>query len=289
MAEIQIHMVLLPKYFRNMVIFPRAKINIGLRISEKRPDSYHNLQTIFYPVSLCDALEFVVPAEPLDNDILEVTGLASDSMVKDNIVIKAVKKLRNRADIPFLKLHLHKAIPAGAGLGGGSSDAANILRCLNKHYNLGIGPWELKAISLSLGSDCPFFLDNSPAYAEGRGEILMPVSPLPDGFYLIVVKPDINVDTKAAYQECRPSKVDSKLREHWGRDIGKWRDLIVNDFEQSIFPEYPEIGFLKESLYELGALYSSMSGSGSAVYGIFREKPVISDLLKDRVIYSGNL
>jgi 4-diphosphocytidyl-2-C-methyl-D-erythritol kinase len=272
-----------------MVIFPKAKINIGLRVTERRPDGFHNLQTIFYPVSLCDALEFVVPSESSDADNLVVTGLSSICSPEDNLVIKAVKKLREKSGIPFLKLHLHKGIPAGAGLGGGSSDAAYILKHLNRYFNLDKNPEELKEISLSLGSDCPFFIDSIPAYAEGRGDILTPVSPLPDGFHLLLVKPEIVVDTKEAYKNCRPYKGAGDLREYYNRSIKEWRDLIINDFEKSIFSEYPEIEAIKESLYNMGAIYSSMSGSGSSVYGIFNKKPEIPEFLRNRVIYSGEL
>jgi 4-diphosphocytidyl-2-C-methyl-D-erythritol kinase len=272
-----------------MVIFPKAKINIGLRITERRPDGFHNLQTIFYPVSLCDALEFVVPSGSLDADNLVMTGLLSYCVPEDNLVIKAVKKLREKSGIPFLKLHLHKAIPAGAGLGGGSSDAVNIVKHLNRYFNLDISPEELKEISLSLGSDCPFFIDSIPSYAEGRGEILTPVSPLPDGFHLLLVKPEIAVDTKEAYHNCRPHKGTGDLREYYNRNIKEWRDLIINDFEKSIFPKYPEIATIKGLLYRMGAIYSSLSGSGSSIYGIFDKKPEIPELLRNRVIYSGDL
>jgi 4-diphosphocytidyl-2-C-methyl-D-erythritol kinase len=272
-----------------MVIFPKAKINIGLRVTERRPDGFHNLQTIFYPVSLCDALEFVVPAESSDADNLVVTGLLSNCSAEDNLVIKAVKKLREKSGIPCLKLHLHKGIPVGAGLGGGSSDAANIVKHLNRYFNLNLNTEELKEISLSLGSDCPFFIDCIPAYAEGRGEILTPVRPLPDGFHLLLVNPGIIVNTKEAYKNCRPYKGAGDLREYYDRSIKEWKDLIVNDFERSIFSGYPEIAGLKELLYKIGAVYSSMSGSGSSVYGIFNKKPEIPELLRNRVIYSGEL
>jgi 4-diphosphocytidyl-2-C-methyl-D-erythritol kinase len=272
-----------------MVIFPKSKINIGLRIAGSRPDGYHDIQTIFYPVPFCDALEFVVPAQSPEDDVLEVTGLPPSCSNKDNLVIKAVKQLRSRSGFPFLKIHLHKAIPTGAGLGGGSSDAASFMKSLNRHFDLAISQNELKEISLSLGSDCPFFVDGIPVYAEGRGEIMTPVKPLAVGFQLILVKPVINIDTKEAYKECIPSKTDSNIRELYDRDIHEWKQLIVNDFEKSIFKKFPEIAEIKESLYKLGAIYSSLSGSGSSVYGIFAERPDIPLLLRKRVIYSGAL
>lgn len=275
--------------YPNMVIFPKAKINIGLRITEKRPDGFHNLQTIFYPVSLFDALEFVVPEELLDKDILVVTGLPSYCIPEDNLVIKAVKKLRGKIKIPFLRIHLHKAIPSGAGLGGGSSDAANILRSLNRYFNLNIIPEELKEISLSLGSDCPFFIESIPAYAEGIGEILTPVKSMPVGYHLLLINPEIAVNTKEAYHDCHPYKGETNLPEYYNRGITEWKDLIVNDFEKTIFPRYPQIAGIKETLYRMGAVYSSLSGSGSAVYGIFDREPEIPETLQSKIFYSGPL
>lgn len=272
-----------------MVIFPRAKINIGLRITEKRADGFHNLQTIFYPVYLGDALEFVTPVIPLKEDEIEITGLLSDCRKEDNLVIKALTRLRGRADIPFLRIHLHKAIPAGAGLGGGSSDAAFFIKSLNRYFGLNLNNEELKEIALTLGSDCPFFIESIPAYAEGRGEIMTPLKSLPGGYHLIMVNPGIIVNTREAYRECRPYKSNDDLRDYYNLDIIRWKDLIVNDFEKTVFVRYPQIAALKENLYNLGALFSLMSGSGSTVYGIFEKAPQIPERLKKMVIYSGLL
>jgi 4-diphosphocytidyl-2-C-methyl-D-erythritol kinase len=273
----------------NMVVFPKAKINIGLRIIEKRSDGFHNLQTIFYPVCLCDALEFVVSERLLNKDKLVVTGLLSDCIPEDNLVIKAVRKLRERYIFPYLKIHLHKAIPTGAGLGGGSSDAASILKAVNKFFNLNIRSEELKEIALTLGSDCPFFIENIPAFAEGRGEIMTPLKPILVGYHLLIVIPGIAVNTKEAYLDCSPYQREANLQKHYSRDINEWKDLIINDFEKSIFIKHPQIADLKANLYKMGALYSSLSGSGSSVYGIFDKKPKIPDSLKGYSLYSGNL
>lgn len=272
-----------------MVIFPKAKINIGLRITEKRPDGFHNLQTIFYPVCLFDALEFVVPVVSSQKDDLVITGLLSGCLPEDNLVIKALKKLREKYKFPFLKLHLHKAIPAAAGLGGGSSDAAAILRHINRYFNLNIRSADMKEISLSLGCDCPFFIEGVPAYAENIGEILTPIRPLPDGYHLLLVNPGIPISTKEAFKDCRPYKGENDLSEYYHRSIQEWKDLIINDFEKPIFSKYPQIAGIKESLYKMGAVYSSLSGSGSTVYGIFNSQPVIPDSIKRSVIYSGIL
>jgi 4-diphosphocytidyl-2-C-methyl-D-erythritol kinase len=272
-----------------MVIFPKAKINIGLRITGKRPDGYHNLETIFYPVCLFDAIEFVVPEEKINDDVLVVTGLLSGQDNTSNLVMKAVRKIRETDKIPFLKIHLHKAIPVGAGLGGGSSDASAMLKSLNRYFNLEIANERLKEISSELGSDCPFFIEGSPSFAEGRGELLAPVGALAEGLHLILVNPGIHVNTKEAYSYCTPNQPDSDLRELYNLHISEWKGLIVNDFELPVFRKYPQIAILKEQLYNMGAVFSSMSGSGSTVYGIFKNKPEIPESIRGFVIYSGLL
>ena len=272
-----------------MVIFPKAKINIGLRITGKRPDGFHNLETIFYPVCLCDAIEFVVPENPLKGDKISVTGLLSDPDPDNNLVMKAVRKLREMNNITYLNIHLHKTIPVGAGLGGGSSDAACMLRALNRHFKLEISNEKLKEISLELGSDCPFFIDVYPAFAEGRGELLRPLKPLPVQRHLLLVNPGIHINTGDAYSLCTPKPPETNLMELYDLDISKWKDLIINDFEEPIFRKYPQIADLKNKIYEMGALYSSMSGSGSTVYGIFAGKPSVPESIRRMVVYSGIL
>jgi 4-diphosphocytidyl-2-C-methyl-D-erythritol kinase len=269
-----------------MVIFPKAKINIGLRVTDKRDDDFHNIETIFYPVCLCDALEFIVPEEPLKEDTLVVTGLLAGQASADNLVMKALRKIRESKALPFLRIHLHKAIPAGAGLGGGSSDASAFMNALNKYFKLGLTNETLKLQSALLGSDCPFFIDSVPSFATGRGEILTPVKPIQDGFHLILANPGIHINTREAYAGIKPHRPGSDLRELYGLDISKWKDLIINDFEEAVFKRYPQIEGIKKSLYDLGALYSSMTGSGSTVYGIFRKKPEIPDSIREFVIYS---
>jgi 4-diphosphocytidyl-2-C-methyl-D-erythritol kinase len=272
-----------------MVIFPKAKINIGLRITGKRDDGYHDLQTIFYPVPLCDALEFVVPADVNGSDTLATTGLPVNCSHNNNLIIKVLHKLRERYVIPVMSIHLHKNIPLGAGLGGGSSDAAFFLKSLNRYFNLRISTEEIKEISLTIGSDCPFFIESIPSFGEGRGEILTPVRALSPGLYLVLVNPGINISTREAYTGCIPYKDDSKLIDYYNRDISEWKDKIVNDFEVTLFKIHPPLGKIKDTLYNMGAVYSSMSGSGSTVYGIFRNAPVIHPDLREMVIYSGLL
>jgi 4-diphosphocytidyl-2-C-methyl-D-erythritol kinase len=272
-----------------MVIFPKAKINIGLRITGKRDDGYHDLETIFYPVPLCDALEFVVPADQNGSDTLVTTGLPVSCNADNNLIIKVLQKLRQKYKIPYLSIHLHKNIPMGAGLGGGSSDAACFLKALNRYFDLKISAEEIKDISLTIGSDCPFFIECIPSYAEGRGEILSPVKALSRGLVLVMVNPGTNISTREAYAGCIPYKSDSLLTESYNSDISEWKEKIVNDFEVTLFKIHPALRHIKDTLYNMGALYSSMSGSGSTVYGLFRNAPDIHPDVKEMVIYSGLL
>jgi 4-diphosphocytidyl-2-C-methyl-D-erythritol kinase len=270
-----------------MIIFPKAKINLGLRITRKRPDGFHDIETLFYPVGLSDAIEFVVSADPLKKDILKGTGIDPGSNPEDNLVIKTVKKLREKYSFPFLKIHLHKAIPVGAGLGGGSSDAAFIMKAVNRFFNLNIEINELRSVALELGSDCPFFIDCVPAFATGRGEILRAVNSFLTGYYIILLNPSININTKEAYQNCRPEVPSTNLFTLIDKPIKKWKDLIINDFEEYAFKKHPFIKDIKTELYNSGALFSLMSGSGSTVYGVFSGRSSVPDTLKDFVIYEG--
>ncbi|MGD0582482.1 MAG: 4-(cytidine 5'-diphospho)-2-C-methyl-D-erythritol kinase [Bacteroidales bacterium] len=272
-----------------MVIFPKAKINIGLRITDKRPDGYHNLQTIFYPVDLSDALEFVVPGERLENDLFTMTGIPMVIKPEENLVMKALSKMREYCPIPFLKIHLHKMIPSGAGLGGGSSDAAAFLKILNRYFCFKLNDHELMEAALSLGSDCPFFILSQPAYAEGRGEKMTPVGRLPDGLFLIILKPETDISTADAFAGCTPNRTGTSLPDLYRMDITRWKDLISNDFEKTLLVRYPEIEAIKGSLYSIGAVFCSMTGSGSAVYGIFKGRPDIPDNLRKYLVYTGIL
>jgi len=271
-----------------MIVFPIAKINIGLRITEKRSDGFHNIETIFYPIHLFDALEFVVSDHSAKCDILNITGMDTGE-AGDNLVTKSIVNLRKHKSIPFLKVHLHKAIPVGAGLGGGSSDAACLLKCVNRHFELNIDNTYLKSIALELGSDCPFFVDGVPSFATGRGELLTSVNAALSGFYLVLVNPAIGINTAEAYRNCKPEKPTASLLELFKLPITSWRNQILNDFEEFVFKKQPLIGELKEDLYKSGALFSLMTGSGSSVYGIFPEKPVLPPKLKKYVIWEGRL
>ena len=256
-----------------MVVFPKAKINIGLRIVEKRPDGYHNIETFFYPVDLADALEFVVRKDNRRNDSLRVTGLMKEADPDNNLVMKAVKIMRQSFDFPGIRILLHKSIPVGAGLGGGSSDAAGMLKALNRYFGFGLNAEELRSFAGLIGSDAPFFIDSTPSFAEGVGNILSEF-PLDLGRYRIVILyPDTNISTAEAYAGCVPCPTGLSLRQLLNLPLSEWRGRVVNDFELNIFRSYPQVGRLKVALYEAGALYASMSGSGSAVYGIFDGEP----------------
>lgn len=275
--------------YTQMLVFPKAKINIGLRITGKRTDGYHNIETIFYPVSLCDALEIVVNEKESGKDILTLTGYTLYASLEDNLILRAVGKLRESFSIPFLKIHLHKNIPVGAGLGGGSSDAACILMIMNRIFGFSLSNDELKIIAAGLGSDCPFFIVCQPAFASGKGEILAPVTSVLSGFYGVLLNPGILINTKEAYDDCLPAVPDTTLTELINKPVSEWKEHIVNDFEKTIFKKYSRIKMIKQALYDSGAIYSSMSGSGSAVYGVFEGKPVIPGKLKKYVIYNGEL
>jgi 4-diphosphocytidyl-2-C-methyl-D-erythritol kinase len=272
-----------------MIVFPNAKINIGLRITGKRPDGFHNIETLFYPVGLSDALEFVISDNQLSNDILVTTGIDTGSSTADNLVIKTILRLRENKSFPFLKIHLHKAIPVGAGLGGGSSDAACLLKVVNKHFDLEINNHELKAISLYLGSDCPFFIDGVPSLASGRGEVLTHVKPLLAGYYLVLINPGVGIGTLEAYRNCSPGIPLTSLEQLIEYPVIEWKAHILNDFEDFAFKKHPIIGDIKEELYSSGAIFSLMSGSGSSVYGIFSEKPELPEKLRKIVIWEGKM
>ncbi len=270
-----------------MVVFPKAKINIGLRIVEKRPDGFHNIETFFYPVAIADALEFVVRKDNRKYDTLKVTGLMEDNDPDNNLVMKAVKLMRESFDFPRIRIHLHKAIPLGAGLGGGSSDAAGMLKALNRYFGFGLNSEELRSFAGRLGSDAPFFIDSTPSFAEGVGNILSDM-PLDLGEYHIrIFYPGMNISTAEAYAGCIPCPTGLSLRQLISLPVTEWRGRVVNDFELNIFRSYPQVGEIKMALYEAGALFASMSGSGSAVYGIFRDNPDLPDRLSKYLLNSG--
>ncbi len=256
-----------------MVVFPKAKINIGLRIVESRPDGFHNIETFFYPVALSDALEFVVRKDNRRHDSLRVTGIMDEADPDNNLVMKAVRLMRSSFDFPRIRVHLHKAIPVGAGLGGGSSDAAGMLRALNRYFGFGLNSEELRSFAGRLGSDAPFFIDGTPSFAEGVGNILSEFPLDLSDYQIMMFYPGINISTAEAYTGCVPCPTGLSLRQLLNLPVGEWRGRVINDFELNIFRNFPQVGELKMALYEAGAVYASMSGSGSVVYGMFRDTP----------------
>lgn len=273
-----------------MMTFPKAKINLGLNIVGRRPDGYHDLETVFYEVPLCDSLE-VTPigaAAPYDEDCeLRTTGIHVEGDNKKNLVVRAYNLLKE--DFPQMgrvKAHLHKAIPTQAGMGGGSSDATAMLRLLNELFALHISDEQLEAYATRLGADCPFFVRGKAAYAEGIGERLQPIGLSLSGWHLAVVRPPVAVSTKEAFALVAPRRPQQNCLDVVMQPVSTWRDWLTNDFEQSVFAQYPMIGQVKRRLYEQGAAYAAMSGSGSAVFGLFSE-PVdgLDRLFPDSLTY----
>lgn len=257
-----------------MLTFPNAKINLGLNITEKRPDGYHNLETVFYPIPVEDALEITpLPDAPRGTCTLHLAGQEIAGTLEDNLVAKAYRMLDADFGLPAVDIHLLKRIPSGAGLGGGSSDAAFMLKMLNEQFGLGLTEDSLEAYAARLGADCAFFVRNRPTFAEGIGNIF---SPLPSfslsGYRLLLVKPDVFVSTRDAFARIKPRRADASPKEIVRLPVEKWRGRLVNDFEESVFPQFPLIGETKDEMYRLGAVYASMSGSGSSVFGLFKNE-----------------
>lgn len=251
-----------------MISFPNAKINLGLHITSKRKDGYHEIETCMVPIPLFDALEMILDKKSTWNS----TGLGIPGDSKDNLILKAEKLLRKDfPGLPNLNIHLHKNIPMGAGLGGGSADGAFALKLMNNLFDLHLDDFFLEEYAEQLGSDCPFFIDNTPKIARGRGEILEPTDLSLKGSYLVLVNPGIHVGTKEAYAGVSPALPKVKLEEVLA-DRNRWKAELVNDFEPSVFGSYPEIKEIKEKMYEAGAFYAAMSGSGSSVFGLFDKK-----------------
>ncbi len=253
-----------------MISFPNAKINLGLNITEKRADGYHNISSCFYPISLKDALEIF----PSKKSSFQSTGLPIPGDKADNLVWKAYQLLKKKYDLPEIDIILHKVIPMGAGIGGGSADAAFMLTMLNEYFSLNLSIEKLEGYALQLGSDCPFFIENSPKYVKGRGEIMELVNIQLEGYYLGLVFPGVHVSTKEAYSGVIPKTPELSVKgiiENY--PISDWRELLSNDFEESVTSRINELQMIKEKLYEAGALYASMTGSGSTFYGIFKNSP----------------
>ena len=255
-----------------MITYPNAKINLGLNIVEKRPDGYHNLETVFYPINLQDALE-VNDLEGEGKYTLKISGTPIEGELDNNLVVKAYQLLKKDfPDMGPVNIHMYKHIPTGAGLGGGSADAAFMLKLLNEKFKLNLSTEKLEEYAAILGADCAFFIQNKPVFASGIGNIFEEINLSLKGYYLVLVKPDIFVSTKDAFANIIPMKPNHSLKEIIRMPVETWRATMKNDFEDSVFKKFPEIAAIKDRLYDMGAIYASMSGSGSSVFGIFREQ-----------------
>ena len=263
-----------------MITFPIAKINLGLNVVEKRPDGYHNLETVFYPVMIKDALEVQLMDEQFPSAFdcdLKVTNLTIEGDEQRNLVCRAYQLLKQDfPTLPRVHAHLYKGIPTQAGMGGGSSDCGFMITLLDEMFHLGLTEQQMIDYAARLGADCAFFILNKPCYAEGIGEKLQPIGLSLKGWYLAVVRPAIPVSTKEAFSLITPQNPPQNCRDIVMQPVETWRDALTNDFEKSVFTLHPEIGAIKDRLYDMGAVYAAMSGSGSSLYGLFRQ-PVSLD------------
>jgi 4-diphosphocytidyl-2-C-methyl-D-erythritol kinase len=271
-----------------MVVFPNAKINLGLNVVERRPDGYHNIETVFYPVGLSDVLD-VEPSETCTDYSFSASGIELGGDPEDNLIVKAYRLLRSEYQFPAVDISLVKQIPFGAGLGGGSSDAAFMLKALNESFDLKITVKKLEKLAARLGADCPVFIQNKPVFATGIGNVFTPIDLSLKGYFLLLVKPDIHVSTPEAYSLVIPEKPHLSLVELIQKPLQDWKNTIKNDFEKSVFSNHPEIELIKNAMYKIGALYASMSGSGSSVYGLFEFIPQESKDFKDCFVTGGLL
>ena len=271
--------------YLSVLTFPNAKINLGLRITEKRPDGFHNLQSCFYPVGWTDALE-VIPADQFQ---FSSSGLPIPGDSTTNLCVRAYQLLRTDYDLPPVRMHLHKIVPIGAGLGGGSADAAFALKLLNDQFALGLNGPQLEAHARQLGSDCAFFIQNRPLYCTGKGDAFSDILVDLTGYSILLVYPNLAISTAEAYGGVRPQQPAIPLIEQLTAPVDTWRDTLHNDFEDSLFPKYPVLAAIKEQLYALGAVYASLSGSGSTIYGIFNAPPSDSNQFAEYRVWEGKL
>ena len=270
-----------------MIYFSPAKINLGLQVLERREDGFHNLRSVMYPTGLCDIIEIhQLPGEAPPVSFTQ-SGIRFDSDPELNLCMKAWKRMASDRELPHVAIHLHKQIPVGAGLGGGSSNASTILRGLNLLAPSPASNERLEELACQLGSDCPFFLHDVPMMMEGRGELLSPVNVSLENHFLALLFPEIHISTAEAYGAVTPALPDSDLRQVIEAPVKQWKDSLVNDFEESAFIRHPLLKDLKSELYNAGARYASMSGSGSALYGIFESAPALPEDIRKYMIWNG--
>ena len=256
-----------------MISYPNAKINLGLNVVRKRQDGFHDIESVFYPIPWCDILEIVPEKSGSGRVMFTSSGIDIPSSGYVNLCEHVYNLMHDDCDLPSVKIHLHKIIPIGAGLGGGSADAAFTAKLLNEMFDLRLPNDHLRAVVSQAGSDCPFFIENKPAYVTGRGEILEPFDLDLSGYWIVLVNPNIHIGTKEAYSRITPVEPVFSPRLYLLEDVSDWKNSVKNDFERSIFPNHPEIEKLKTQLYDFGAEYASMTGSGSTVFGLFENEP----------------
>ena len=265
-----------------MIVFPNAKINLGLNIVSKRADGYHDLETIFFPVLIKDVLE-VVEAKELT---FTSSGLEIPGEPKNNICLKAYELLSKDLELPPVHIHLHKNIPIGAGLGGGSADAAFLIRLMNDKFQLNLNVGQMEHYASQLGADCAFFIQNQPVFATGKGDKFEKIELNLSKYFLVVVMPDVHVSTSGAFKDIHPKTAVTCLVDLIKEDIFNWKFSIVNDFEPGMIKKYPEIGYIKDYLYRAGAIFASLSGSGSSIYALFESPLKLPELeAGNRVFY----
>jgi 4-diphosphocytidyl-2-C-methyl-D-erythritol kinase len=269
-----------------MLFFPNAKINLGLMVLDRRSDGYHDIESFMYPVPLTDVAEFIVDRGPVSSNtpLCRCYGHPLDEH-SENLCVKAYRLIRADFDIPPVQISLYKHIPVGAGLGGGSADGAFMLKALNEYFSLGITESALSVYALRLGSDCPFFIRNTPALVTGRGEQIHAADLSLKGIHLAVIFHRIRVSTGEAYAGLKPSQAKESIGSIISRPLEKWKGLLENQFEAFVFSRFPEIKKVRDKLYSLGAVYASMTGSGSAVYGLFREPLVLKKMFRDYFVW----
>ncbi len=268
-----------------MIVFPNAKINAGLRVINRRPDGYHDIETMMIPVKLADALEVTPSADGQFG--FTSSGIPIDGPTDANLCVKAFRLMQMRYGLPEVKIHLHKVIPIGAGLGGGSSDAAFTLKLLNRIFSLKICNNDLREVAEELGSDCSFFIENRPCLAKGKGALLTPVHPDLNGFHVLIVKPDVSVSTAWAYSHVKPSGRHLPEAADFPSDPGEWQAVLTNDFEKVVFEAWSEIETIKNQMLKHGAVYASVSGSGSAVFGLFKNKHEYKGQFEGNFVWEG--
>lgn len=264
-----------------MIVFPNAKINIGINITGRRPDGYHNIETIFYPLPIYDALE----ALPGDELTFQSSGLEIPGKIEDNLCIKGYHLMSKDYDLPPVNIHLLKHIPIGAGLGGGSADAAFFIKLINNLFGLKLTTEQMLDYARQLGADCAFFIENKPVFAFEKGDRFEDIRLDLSDYYIALVMPPAHVSTAEAYRGVKPAPVNQSLKELIKLPVAEWKHHIKNDFEESVFKNHPVIRGVKAALYEAGAIYASMSGSGASVFGIFNKKPDLSELKKTNQVF----